>query len=181
MSNDEEAFINGFNQLSKSMIDIPGANQLILEQIQKHILEKYPDMQDKLSLIKDKLQELQEKVLSRNSEISDNIGENSNELSNLITKSLVRDDPLEVTMPVMGVVKNRSERRVAELDRGVIKVVPHNSWHYSTLNNYNDSNLPEPIVKKNITRIMRDNEMQLRDPSRQYRNFSRWKEKVKHD
>jgi hypothetical protein len=74
MSNDEEAFINGFSQLSKSMSNIPGANQLILEQIQKHILEKYPDMQDKLGLIKDKLQELQEKVLSRNSEISDNIG-----------------------------------------------------------------------------------------------------------
>jgi hypothetical protein len=67
---------------------------------------------------------------------------------------------------------------VAELDRGVIKVVPHNSWHYSTLNNYNDSNLPEPIVKRNITRIVRDNEMQLRDPSGQYRNFSPWKEKV---
>jgi hypothetical protein len=81
-------------------------------------------------------------------------------------------------MSVMGMVKNWSERKMAELDHGAIKVFPHNSWHYSKLNNYNNSNLPKPIIKRNITRIVRDNEMQLRDPTGQNRNFSSWKEKV---
>jgi hypothetical protein len=193
--------MNGFNQLSKSMSNILGANQLILEQIQKYILEKYPSLQNKLGLIKDKLRELQERVLSRNSEKSDNIGGNSNEISSLLTKPLVRDDLLEVTMPGLGVAKNRSERKMAELNHDLrnefhqpsevtntskiqqplensIKVIPHNSWHYSTLNDCNNSNLPKPIIKRNIIRIVRDNEMKLRDPSGQHRNFSSWKEKV---
>jgi hypothetical protein len=124
------------------------------------------------------LQELQGKVLSKNSEISDNIGENSNEISSLLTRPLVRDDLLEVAIPVMGVVKNRSERKVAELDGGLIKGAPHDSWHYSSLNNYNNSNLPKPVVRNNFIRIWSVNEMQIRDPSGQYKNFSSWKEKV---
>jgi hypothetical protein len=146
MSNDEEAFINGFNQLSKSMSDIPGDNQLILEQVQKYILEKYPDMQDKLDSIKNKLQVLKEKVLSKNSEISGNVSEISNEIFSSLTKPLVWDDLLEVAMPVMGMAKNWSEWKVAELDWGLIKVAPHKSWHYSSLNNYNNSDLPKPVI-----------------------------------
>jgi hypothetical protein len=61
----------------------------------------------------------------------------------------------------------------------LIKVISHNSWNYSTLNNYNNSNLPKPVIKKSIIEIMRDNEMQLRDPSTQYKNFSSWQEKVR--
>jgi hypothetical protein len=183
------------------MSNIPGVNHLILEQIQKHILEKYPDIKDKWDLIKDKLQKLQEKVLSRNSEKSNNIGENSNEVSSLLTKPLVWGDLLEVTMPGLGVAKNLSERKMAELNYNLIyechqssdivntsmiqqplgnsiKVIPHNSWHHSTLNDHNNSNLPKPIIKRNISRIMRDNEMKLRDPSGQYKSFSSWKEKV---
>jgi hypothetical protein len=74
-----------------------------------------------------------------------------------------------------------SNERVQESRRkeNLIKVIPHNSWHYSTLNNYNNSNLPTPIIKKNIIEIMRDNEIQLRDPSTQYKHFSSWKEKVR--
>jgi hypothetical protein len=102
--NNEEAFINGFNQLSKSMSNISGANQLILEQIQKYVLEKYPDMQDKLDFIKEKLQVLQEKVLSKDLEPPNSANENSNETSNPLTKPLVRDDLLDVTTPI-GVAK----------------------------------------------------------------------------
>jgi hypothetical protein len=64
-SNDEEAFINDFNQLFKSMLNIPGSNQLSVEQVNKDCV-----------------------------------------FSLLRTKPLVRDDLLEVTMPVTGVVKS---------------------------------------------------------------------------
>jgi hypothetical protein len=199
MSNDKEAFINGFSHLANLMSNVPGANHLILEQIQKYILEKYPDMQNNLDLIKKKLQQLQEIIEGRNSEILDNISQRVNETPDSLTKPLVRDDLLEVTMP-LGVVKNRSERRMVELDgnlmdgelqsfdftdlsitqqpvKKLIKVVPPNSWHYSTLNNYNNSNLPKQVIKENILRTMRDNKMRLRDTSGQYKNFGSWKEK----
>jgi hypothetical protein len=202
MSNDEEAFINGFNHLSNLMSNVSGANHLILEQIQKYILEKYPDMQNKLDLVKNKLQQLQEIIESKNPKISDNIGQSVNETPDSLTKPLVWDDLLEVATPFLDVAKNRSERRMAELDcdlineelqsfdftnssitqqpvKKLIKVGPPNSWHYSTLNNYNNSDLPKSIIKTNIVRTMRDNEMRLRDPSGQYKNFGSWKERMR--
>jgi hypothetical protein len=157
------------------MSNVSGANQLILDQIQKYVLEKYPDMQNKLDSVKEILQVLQGKVLSKNSELSNNA--NTDSKSNSLAKSLVRDDLLEVTTPI-GVVKNRSERKVAELEHTLVKVIPHNSWHYSSLNNFNNSKLPKSVIKSNITKLRRDNEMQLRDPSGQYRNFTSWNEKV---
>jgi hypothetical protein len=157
-------------------------------------------MQNNLDLVKRKLQQLQEIIEGRNSEISDNIGQSVNETPDSLTKPLVRDDLLEVTMP-LGVVKNRSERRMAELDgnlmdgelqsfvstdssitrqpiKELIKVVPPNSWHDPTLNNYNNSNLSEVVTKTNILRTIRDNEMRLRDPSGRYKNFGSWKERM---
>jgi hypothetical protein len=177
-SNDEEAFISSVDQLFKPMLNVPGVSQLIREQVSEYALEKYPDIRDKSILVEGELQVLQGKVLSRNLGVSEDTRGNLNEIPRLLTKSLVRDDLFEVTTPVMGVVKNRSECKVAKLNDNPIKIVRHNSWHYSSLNNYNNPNLPKAILKKNIVRIWRDNEMKARDPSGQYKNFSSWKEKV---
>jgi hypothetical protein len=60
----------------------------------------------------------------------------------------------------------------------LIKVMPHNSWHYSSLNNYNNPSRPNSIIKQEIITRVR-NEMKIRDPSAKYKNFSSWKEKVR--
>jgi hypothetical protein len=61
----------------------------------------------------------------------------------------------------------------------MVKVIPHNAWNYSTLNNFNNSNLPNQVVRKNIVLTQMRNEMKIRDPSVHYKNFYSWREKVR--
>jgi hypothetical protein len=46
-----------------------------------------------------------------------------------------------------------------------IKVVPHDTWHYSTLNNFNNPSIPAPVIRQSIASIRMSNVMKINDPS----------------
>jgi hypothetical protein len=66
-SNDnEETSRNGYNHQSyQSMLNIPGANELILKQIKEYINEKYPNIQNRMEMIKEKLEEFRKKFFRK--------------------------------------------------------------------------------------------------------------------
>jgi hypothetical protein len=76
----------------------------------------------------------------------------------LQTKPLVRDDLLEVTMPVTGVVKNRSERKVAELNHDLMEVLKPVLGRKKTRSVFGKENLNLEINLDNFNSLKDQNE-----------------------
>jgi hypothetical protein len=86
LSNDnEEVSKNGFNhQLDQSTLNIPGANDSLLKQIMGYINQKYPDLQNRVEMIKEKWKEFKKRIPFKSPEMNTEItSENPNRIHQL--------------------------------------------------------------------------------------------------
>jgi hypothetical protein len=79
LSNDNKEY-----QLSQSTLNISGANDLLLKQIEGYLNQKYPDFQNKMEIIKEKWKEIQKRIPVRSPKMNIEISKNMDGIHHLL-------------------------------------------------------------------------------------------------